>query len=93
MSSGGTQKSAKKWIERRKQILFQEQYFRLRHKIVIGHLNSEGGCMASFKQKMAGKAVLFAYDHKQISKRGKRLGDSYKEVKKTIENIGKDKTR
>ena len=74
------------------QILFQEQYFRLRHKIVIGNLNSEGGCMAS-KQKMAGKAVLFAYDHKQISKRGKRLGDSYKEVKKTIENIGKDKTR
>lgn len=49
--------------------------------------------MASFKQKMVGKAVLFAYDHKQISKRGKRLGDSYKEVKKTIENIGKDKTR
>ncbi|MBX9231697.1 hypothetical protein [Coprococcus catus] len=49
--------------------------------------------MASFKQKMAGKAVLFAYDHKQISKRGQRLGDSYKEVKKTIENIGKDKTR
>lgn len=49
--------------------------------------------MASFKQKMAGKAVLFAYDHKQISERGKRLGDSYKEVKKTIENIGKDKTR
>ena len=69
------------------QILFQEQYFRLRHKIVIGNLNSEGGCMASFKQKMANKAVLFAYDHKQISKRGKRLGDSYKEVKKTIENI------
>lgn len=75
------------------QILFQEQYFRLRHKIVIGNLNSEGGCMASFKQKMSNKAVLFAYDHKQISKRGKRLGDSYKEVKKTIENIGKDKTR
>ena len=69
------------------QILFQEQYFSLLHKIVIGNLNSEGGCMASFKQKMANKAVLFAYDHKQISKRGKRLGDSYKEVKKTIENI------
>ena len=49
--------------------------------------------MASFKQKMSNKAVLFAYDHKQISTRGKRLGDSYKEVKKTIENIGKDKTR
>lgn len=89
MSSGGTQRSAKKRIERRK----QTQYFSLLHKIVIGNLNSEGGCMASFKQKMAGKAVLFAYDHKQISKRGKRLGDSYKEVKKTIENIGKDKTR
>ena len=59
------------------QILFQEQYFSLLHKIVIGNLNSEGGCMASFKQKMAGKAVLFAYEHKQISKRGKRLGDSY----------------
>ena len=42
--------------------------------------------MASFKQKMSNKAVLFAYDHKQISERGKRLGDSYKEVKKTIEN-------
>ena len=56
------------------QILFQEQYFSLLHKIVIENLNSEGGCMASFKQKMAGKAVLFAYDHKQISKRGKRLG-------------------
>ena len=75
------------------QILFQEQYFSLLHKIVIENFNSEGGCMASFKQKMAGKAVLFAYDHKQISKRGKRLGDSYKEVKKTIENMGKDKTR
>ena len=75
------------------QILFQEQYFSLLHKIVIGNLNSGGVCMASFKQKMAGKAVLFAYDHKQISKRGQRLGDSYKEVKKTIENIGKDKTR
>ena len=75
------------------QILFQEQYFSLLHKIVIENLNSEGGCMASFKQKMAGKAVLFAYDHKQISERGKRLGDSYKEVKKTIENMGKDKTR
>ena len=75
------------------QILFQEQYFSLLHKIVIENLNSEGGCMASFKQKMAGKAVLFAYDHKQISKREKRLGDSYKEVKKTIENMGKDKTR
>lgn len=75
------------------QILFHEQYFSLLHKIVIENLNSEGGCMASFKQKMAGKAVLFAYDHKQISKRGKRLGDSYKEVKKTIENMGKDKTR
>ena len=75
------------------QILFQEQYFSLLHKIVIENLNSEGGCMASFKQKMAGKEVLFAYDHKQISKRGKRLGDSYKEVKKTIENMGKDKTR
>lgn len=49
--------------------------------------------MASFKQKMSNKAVLFAYDHKQISERGKRLGDSYKEVKKTIENMGKDKTR
>ena len=49
--------------------------------------------MASFKRRMSGKAVLFAYDHKQISKRGKRLGDSYKEVKKTIENIGKYKTR
>lgn len=73
--------------------MFRKRYFRLRHKIVIGNLNSEGGCMASFKQKMANKAVLFAYDHKQISKRGKRLGDSYKEVKKTIENIGKDKTR
>ena len=44
--------------------------------------------MASFKQKMSNKAVLFAYDHKQISKRGKRLGDSYKEVKKTIEYVG-----
>ena len=75
------------------QILFQEQYFSLLHKIVIGNLNSEGGCMASFKQKMAGKAVLFAYDHKQISKRGQRLGDSYREVKRIIENIGKDKTR
>ena len=63
------------------------------HKIVIENLNSEGGCMASFKQKMSNKAVLFAYDHKQISERGKRLGDSYKEVKKTIENMGKDKTR
>ena len=73
--------------------MFRKRYFRLRHKIVIGNLNSEGGYMASFKQKMANKAVLFAYDHKQISKRGKRLGDSYKEVKKTIENIGKDKTR
>ena len=89
MSSGGAQRSAKKRIERRK----QTQYFRLLHKIVIGNLNSEGGCMASFKQKMSNKAVLFAYDHKQISERGKRLGDSYKEVKKTIENIGKDKTR
>ena len=49
--------------------------------------------MASFKQKMSNKAGVFAYDHKQISKGGKRLGDSYKEVKKTIENIGKDKTR
>ena len=49
--------------------------------------------MPSFKQKMSNKAVLFAYDHTQISKRGQRLGDSYKEVKKTIENIGKDKTR
>ena len=49
--------------------------------------------MASFKRRMPGKAVLFASDHRQISKRGKRLGDSYKEVKKTIENIGKDKTR
>ena len=75
------------------QILFQEQYFSLLHKIVIENLNSEGGCMASFKQKMAGKAVLFAYDHKQISKRGQRLGDSYREVKRIIENIGKDKTR
>ena len=73
--------------------MFRQRYFRLRHKIVIGNLNSEGGCMASFKQKMSNKAVLFAYDHKQISKRGQRLGDSYKEVKKTIENIGKDKTR
>ena len=73
--------------------MFRKQYFRLRHKIVIGNLNSEGGCMASFKQKMSNKAVLFAYGHKQISKRGKRLGDSYKEVKKTIENMGKDKTR
>lgn len=73
--------------------MFRKRYFRLLHKIVIENLNSEGGCMASFKQKMAGKAVLFAYDHKQISKRGKRLGDSYKEVKKTIENMGKDKTR
>lgn len=49
--------------------------------------------MASFKRKMSGKAVLFAYDHKQISKRGQRLGDSYREVKRIIENIGKDKTR
>ena len=73
--------------------MFRKRYFRLRHKIVIGNLNSEGGCMASFKQKMSNKAVLFAYDQKQISKRGQRLGDSYKEVKKTIENIGKDKTR
>ena len=73
--------------------MFRKRYFRLRHKIVIGNLNSEGGCMASFKQKMSNKAVLFAYDHKQISKRGQRLGDSYKEVKKTIEHIGKDKTR
>ena len=73
--------------------MFRKRYFRLRHKIVIGNLNSEGGCMASFKQKMSNKAVLFAYDHKQISKRGKRLGDSYKEVKMTIENICKDKTR
>lgn len=47
--------------------------------------------MASFKRKMSNKAALFAYDHKQISKRGQRLGDSYKEVKKTIENLGKDK--
>ena len=75
------------------QILFHEQYFSLLHKIVIGNLNSEGGCMASFKQKMSNKAVLFAYDHKQISKRGQRLGDSYREVKRIIENIGKDKTR
>ena len=49
--------------------------------------------MASFKRRMSGKAVLFAYDHKQISKRGQRLGDSYREVKRIIENIGKDKTR
>ena len=49
--------------------------------------------MPSFKRRMSNKAVLFAYDHKQITKRGKRLGDSYKEVKKIIENIGKDKTR
>lgn len=73
--------------------MFRKRYFRLRHKIVIGNLNSEGGCMASFKQKMSNKAVLFAYDHKQISKRGQRLGDSYREVKRIIENIGKDKTR
>lgn len=72
--------------------MFRKQYFRLRHKIVIGNINREGmhGLLLS---KMSNKAVLFAYDHKQISKRGKRLGDSYKEVKKTIENIGKDKTR
>ena len=42
--------------------------------------------MASFKRRMSGKAVLFAYDHKQISKRGQRLGDSYREVKRIIEN-------
>ena len=75
------------------QILFQEQYFSLLHKIVIGNLNSGGVCMASFKRRMSGKVVLFAYDHKQISKRGQRLGDSYREVKRIIENIGKDKTR
>ena len=75
------------------QILFHEQYFSLLHKIVIGNLNSGGVCMASFKRRMSGKAVLFAYDHKQISKRGQRLGDSYREVKRIIENIGKDKTR
>ena len=34
--------------------------------------------MASFKQKMSNKAVLFAYEHKQISERGNRLGDSLK---------------
>lgn len=49
--------------------------------------------MASFKRRMSGKVVLFAYDHKQISKRGQQLGDSYREVKRIIENIGKDKTR
>ena len=73
--------------------MFRKRYFSLLHKIIIGNLNPGGVCMASFKRRMSGKAVLFAYDHKQISKRGKRLGDSYKEVKKTIENIGKDKTR
>ena len=30
--------------------------------------------MASFKRRMSGKAVLFAYDHKQISKRGNGWG-------------------
>ena len=61
--------------------------------MVIENLNSGGVCMASFKRRMSGKAVPFAYDHKQISKRGQRLGDSYREVKRIIENIGKDKTR
>ena len=28
----------------------------------------------SFKRRMSGKAVLFAYDHKQISKRGTAVG-------------------
>ena len=31
--------------------------------------------MASFKRRMSGKAVLSAYDHKQISKRGQRCGN------------------
>ena len=73
--------------------MFRKQYFRLRHKIVIGNINREGDAANMLVRKDKSKAVLFAYDHKQISKRGKRLGDSYKEVKKTIENIGKDKTR
>lgn len=49
--------------------------------------------MASFKRRVSGKAALFAYDHRQISKRGQRLRDSYKEVKKIIENLGKDKVK
>lgn len=49
--------------------------------------------MASVKQQLSSKVTDFLYDHRNITSRGKNIRTSYKNVEKTIQNLGKEKKK